>query len=60
MLTIKEIRKMSREQINESWDEVKQALASAREPITKEKIEATKDREERMRLINKNLHLFQR
>ena len=58
MLTIEGIKKMDRQQINDNWDAVKEALASARPAITKEEIAAVKDPEERKRLIGENIHLW--
>lgn len=58
MLTIEEIKKMDRQQINDNWDAVKQVLASARPPITKEEIAAITDPGERKKAIRENLHLW--
>lgn len=58
MLTISDIRSMTREEINENWDEVRQALARARDPMTKEEIAAIKDHSARLKAIQENMHLF--
>lgn len=58
MPTINDIRSMSREEINQNWDEVKLVLSHARDPLTKNEIAAIKDRSERLQAIRENMHLF--
>lgn len=58
MFTINDLRHMTREEINQNWDEVKQVLSHASDPMTKDEIIAIKDRETRLKAIRENMHLF--